>query len=210
MDWMTLTDLAAHIGCSRRTVERALDADGVVGAHRLESRAVTAADLAAGVHPKTSRLARVARQDATDIASRVDDAMSEHGSAEDTLEWLERIRAGEETCTVFTAKGEKFDDEPWPHAARSQAGKEAQRLREFLDERERAYIPRDIVSDALVSLAALLAARLSALPPRMADRLVGAETVSQMRERLKEAIDEVRAELGDEAERRLTEVLGTR
>lgn len=209
MVWMTIKELAAQLGCSRRSVERALDDDGVLDGVQVEQRPATDEDYARGVTRRTSRLVRIVEDECDEIERLTEEGLSLTGSTARTIARLERIYTGEEKRTVFTSKGDKFDDQPWSETAQLNAMMNAEKLRQYLDERERNFIPRELVADVLVSLASMLAGRLDALPARLADRVAVGMSVPEIRERLGAAIDEIRTELGDEAERHLQQMLGS-
>jgi hypothetical protein len=236
-EWTTKARLAADLEISRRTLDRHLESGepietGLGELVELVERAPTAAEYADGLAKQTKSLVCAvkcgenapnspeiepetpSKQPETppdgvtpDPEQAARDALDGHGSAEETLVWLERIRRGEETRTYATAKGELVTGE-YSDMAQLRAAKDAQALRDHIADRDRHYIPREAVANAVVGLCAMLGGRLEALPARLAGRVAASSSIGEIREALTTEIDTIRDELGGEAERHLVDMLG--
>lgn len=210
--WTTIADLADRLETSRRTVERAIDGDGVVegpfGPVTITARPVEPADFdALKITRKTTRLVCVVDgQIEREIDARVSSVIDGGGSAEETLRWLEDVRTGREKRVYFASTGEKHTAE-FSESARLTAGWQAQKIREYLDERDRNYLPRTDVAHAFAAVGVLFRDRMQSIPSRLADKLTGLRDVTQLRHRLAEAIDEVLFEVADAGERELASLL---
>lgn len=221
---MTTTALADHQGVSKHTVYRALDDDEpALAGYPLEVREATEEDYEElDITRRTKRLVRlvtpgpsvdgdtdedVERELGEEIESRAHHARDDLGSTRETIKWLEGIKNGSVKYEKAMAGAGKPRLMTFPPEAQFRAAKEAEQLRQWLDERERNFIPRGEVANALVSTATLLRDRMQAVPSRLADTLSSDMTVGQIRSELSDSIDAILHELGDEVERHLEDLM---
>lgn len=150
--------------------------------------------------------------EAEPIGDRIDGAVAAAyggtGSPESTLNWLERVRRGEVKEEKLSGGNSKPILVPASLRARTKAAVEAEKLRQFLDERERNYIPKHDVADALVTVGTLVRNRMQAVPSRLADEVAIAEDTNEIRKILARSIDDILRELGDAVEGELAELVG--
>ena len=211
--WTTIADLAESLGVSRRSLERALDADGSIdtpaGPVRVQQRPATAEDYdTLGITRRTTRLVSVVGDDVErEIDRAYDDVVNGVRTAEDRLRWLDDIATGKARRVIFTSKGEKFDNEEFSESARLTANWQAQKIQEYIDERDRNYLHRMDVANAFAAVGSLFRDRMQSIPARLADKLSGIRSVADIRARLAEAIDEILLEVADAGERELAALL---
>lgn len=197
--WVTIAEMADRLGCSRRSVERALSHESVVEGVRLEERPVTEADFdRPGVTRRTSRLVRL-------VTLR--ESPRGDGSTEETIEWLDSVGRGEVQDTQARGGdgGRVYADADLD--VRMKARMNAEKLRMELAERERNYLPREKAVELLRYLGGILDGRTDGIAQCLADTIIGVRNGNEARTRLSEAIDGILNELGDEVENEVRDLI---
>lgn len=222
-DWVTISELSEMYGWSRRHIHRALKGDVEIDGVEIEARPVEEADFEVmDITRRTKQLVRAHGPGPSglsdeDISEVTEDAIEEavasarngNASMRAAIAWLNRVADGKEFYEKMSGGSGASMELPFPPDTQLRARYKAVQLQQELDERERSYIPRDEVANALVSVGSLLHDRMQAVPSRLADTLSATSGASDIRKTLKWAVDDILTELGNETERHLEDLLGT-
>lgn len=196
--WKTMRELARELDVSPPTVATRADrGEGIQWRERTDDD---------DVHPAVRRLYRLTppgEPEGEQTAEQPDEPTAHlaheawMGSDEAALAWHEAVAAGE----ILDSKG---DPRGGVHhvlpslATRQKSHTEAVRLRAVLAERERWYIPRQQVEDALYALGAAIRDSLLGLPPQL---------VGLSEREIRTVVETAIARYGDDVARRLRELV---